>query len=64
MRNNPQKSWFFHVEKNENDEFYLRCKGVSNLKILFGVFLLIVILLVFQFPEVRKAVTLLVGVIK
>lgn len=61
MHNNPKKSWFFHVEKSENDEFSLRCKGISNLKILIVVTLFAVSLFVSQFPELKKVFALLLG---
>lgn len=49
------KGWFFHVEKDENNNYLLTWRGISHRLIIFLVIVgLIVIELIYHFPYVGK----------
>lgn len=61
MNKRAEKSWFFHVEKDENNKYSLSWQGVSYRVLFFIIMALIIIAIIYNFPYLGKLMNYFLG---
>lgn len=61
MNKRAEKSWFFHIEKDENNKYSLSWQGVSYRVLFFIIMALIIIAIIYNFPYLGKIMNYFLG---
>ncbi|AWW34981.1 hypothetical protein CT138_08995 [Mannheimia varigena] len=61
MHKRSEKSWFFHVEKDENNKYSLSWQGLSYRVLFLIIMASIIIAIIYNFPYLGKVMNYFLG---